>query len=292
MVFLTKKTQKVREAELDDRGLTRIIERCPSLVRNPNQLHPWGNAANWERDRWPQTAGRYQFLSHVEQSSANPDWPYFEYEINSQGFRGAWPGSDAEPLLVLGCSFTFGEGLDKGDTFWGMLDASHGPAVNLGVPGAGHSQIADLFWAALGAWPRAKRAIITWPNMTRFNYVNSRDQIWPIHPHLDHAGDPEFSSVWKSFWSSWSTNNIWHSFARAVELTETLAHSRGVQILHGAWGGREPERIIEQITGRSATGFAYATNGVVPEVARDGHHPGRTQNHAYYLRLRSLLDAD
>lgn len=277
-----KKKKKTETLDLTPQHLERIKALSPSRVRSPEDLSAWSNMNNWETDRWPQQPGRYQWLSHVEKNMSDPNWPLFEYEINPQGFRGTWPNQDAQDLtLLLGCSFTFGEGLDKPDTFWGILDGRLSGVINLGVPGAGHSQIAELFWAASRAWRGATRALITWPNMTRFHYINSEHKIWPIHPHQDHAASPEFVGVWNGFWNHWSTTNIWHSFARSVELAEAIAESRGIHLHHGTWGGTEPQTIIRSVTGKEPIPFAYAQLGETPEVARDGHHPGRKQNREY-----------
>lgn len=282
MESLTKKTRKNNQG-LTSNDLDYIERLSPSRVSSPKDLQAWSNQANWEEDRWPQQPGRYQFLGHMEQHNANPNWPYFEYEINDSGFRGAWPNSGAQDItLLLGCSFTFGEGLDKPDTFWGMLDqALPGHVINLGVPGAGHTQIAELLWAAARAWPGATRALITWPNITRFHYITEQHKIWPIHPHQDHAHDPNFVKVYQNFWSAWSDASVWHQFARSVELAELVAQSHSIKLHHGTWGGGEPMDIIRCVSGKPTIPFAYAELGRAIDVARDGHHPGRKQNSAY-----------
>src|SRR5690606_31285854 len=60
------------------------------------------------------------------------------YSTNALAFRGAAEAARAPAALWLGDSFTFGFGVDDGETFVDRLDAAHAGGlrhVNLGVPG-------------------------------------------------------------------------------------------------------------------------------------------------------------
>lgn len=62
------------------------------------------------------------------------------YEVNSAGLRGPLPEPGVPTVLVMGDSFTFGEGVALEDTFTARLSRFHpsGPVfVNAGVPGYG-----------------------------------------------------------------------------------------------------------------------------------------------------------
>lgn len=252
----------------------------PTLVKSVSELRRFSNAANWE-NFIPQTAGRYQFLSSFEQQRSDPNWKYFEYEINEIGFRGPIPDVNSKNVtLWLGCSFTLGEGLDIDQCFYGMVtNELNLNSLNLGMCGFGHYQIAQLFHAATNIWSNIDRVIITWPNIHRVPYYTSQNHMWNIHPHMDHGNSKEFVNVHDSYWKYWSNQDTLHKFRDSVEKVFLISKLKNIPVIHGTWGGMDPAEIINFFTNDEVLNFGF--NRTPMHYARDGGHPGVLQNRDY-----------
>ena len=95
------------------------------------------------------------------------------YAVNSAGYRCAeWrPMPDGKKnVIVLGCSHTFGEGLDEGDVWVDRLAAKTDSKAlrwwNLGQPGASGEKIVRILYATEKVlFP--KIIIICWPEWSR-----------------------------------------------------------------------------------------------------------------------------
>ena len=92
------------------------------------------------------------------------------YEIGDGGLRGDPPPPGRRTVLVLGDSFTFGEGVRIQDTFTSRLERSMaaeaaGPAfVNAGVPGYGTEQEAARLPALIDRYDPAAVLLVAVPN--------------------------------------------------------------------------------------------------------------------------------
>lgn len=92
------------------------------------------------------------------------------YEIGPHGFRGDPPAPGRPVVLVVGDSFTFGEGVRLADTFVARLErafAHRSPApcfVNAGVPGYGTREEAARLPSLLEAYRPAAVLVVAVPN--------------------------------------------------------------------------------------------------------------------------------
>jgi len=275
-----------KTADSGDIGALRKFS--PHLMNKIADLETFSNRYNWSNSI-PDKAGRYQFCNGNEQQRSDPNWKFFEYEINEIGFRGPIPSPDEKNItLWLGCSFTFGEGLDYDQCFYGMVTEEAGlKSLNLGMMGFGYYQIANTMHAALNIWHNIERVIITWPNIHRTPYFTSENKMWNIHPHMDHSYSKEFVRVHDAFWKHWSNDDCLHKFRDAVEKTELLANYNNIKIIHGTWGGAAADEIINLVTQEPVISFGYRTSPM--DYARDGLHPGIKQNRDYANKLLGVI---
>lgn len=269
--------------------LDRLVDLNPLAVTKPQDLRAWSNAANWEPHLYPQTEGWHKWLSQMEVGMSRPDWPHFEYYINDMGFRDHYPKTKTKRALgFFGCSFTFGQGLPTNETFPYLISQHLGlPYLNLGMCGFGHHMIAQTFLAAVQIW-KLEYAVITFPNIERFNYVTRDDLVWPVHPHRDHQTD-EHIDVHKAVWKYFSPNHHYHQFKDSLVHILQTAKQYGVRLAIGSWGGANPHSIVNRITGYDTVNFIYSFNNG-GDLARDRCHPGHAQHVDYALKISKRIE--
>lgn len=130
-------------------------------------------------DDWP-LVGHYHPMDTKEQyeiNAVNPEfrllWPEdsVTYTTNKFHYRCAeWADVDwSSSVLVLGCSFTFGVGLDDSQTITHQLSKLIDmPVVNLGQGGASWTFIWVNTIRLLAAGIKPKAVIYIWPNTNRY----------------------------------------------------------------------------------------------------------------------------
>lgn len=104
-------------------------------------------------------------------------WEYrnktLNYTVNSQNYRAPeWDQIDwANSVVIYGCSFVFGEGLDDRDTIAAQLEQIiNRPVINLGASGTGaqwqlinQTLLLTNFcepWATVTIWPSVSRTVL------------------------------------------------------------------------------------------------------------------------------------
>lgn len=99
-------------------------------------------------------------------------WQYqpISYTLNGQGFRAPefhdvdWASS----VVMLGCSYVLGEGLDNTQCLPYQLSEIIGrPVINLGISGAGPDLIFYNALALQQQYPQLQKVIIVWPGADR-----------------------------------------------------------------------------------------------------------------------------
>jgi len=114
-----------------------------------SRTRDWGHALLPKRDRWPGVKVQFRPGSRFELNYDSNPRGYFDdnggltYRINEYGFRGPDYPLDKPPgkqrVVLLGDSFTFGEGVRFEDTFGERLEQrlgrDHVEVLNLGVGG-------------------------------------------------------------------------------------------------------------------------------------------------------------
>lgn len=168
---------------------------------------------------------KYGFFAddHIPDSVATDRSQYGEYKVNSHGYRcPEWePLPDGKKnVVILGCSHTFGIGLEEGevwvDQLYRLVDKNRLRFWNLAVPGAS----ADLCTRILYATEKVlfpKIVIVCWPASSR------RERLDQYPKNLTNAA-PELALENNTT----DTNN----FLKNVFLVEKFAEKNGAKVLH------------------------------------------------------------
>lgn len=134
----------------------------------------------------------WRFEPNAVVADRGPDFE-LEYRCDADGFRAAAPRADAERnVLFVGDSFTFGVGVEAGDTFVEHFAASAGrvQAHNLGMAGYGVDQmLCALREVGLARKPELVIAVFVLDDFTRsttsYRYRNG----WMRKPTFGLEGD-------------------------------------------------------------------------------------------------------
>ena len=111
-------------------------------------------------------------------------WNDLDYNLNSQGYRCPefemikWE----ESTVILGCSLTFGAGVNSSNTIDFFLSKLlQEPVINLGVIGTGPDFVRDNLIRLHSQNIKPKRVIVYWPWYHRWYYIkkNSTQIVFP-----------------------------------------------------------------------------------------------------------------
>ena len=117
------------------------------------------------------------------------DWIYrnkqIKYTTNSAGYRAQeWYKLDwANSILVLGCSFVFGDGVDDTETIPFYMEKILGiPTINLGAGGASQLWLLHNSTILYENYPCPKAIVFVWPDQSRVlrynNFQPARESVW------------------------------------------------------------------------------------------------------------------
>ena len=226
--------------------------------------------------------GLHKFLSDIEKSQHDPEYPEFYYNINDLGFRDYYPCTTESNIIgFFGCSFTWGEGLDTTTNFPHLVSSHfHCPHLNFGVGGTGAQRIALTFAAAANIWPM-EIAVITLPNWARFHYVDSIGNLKRIHLPFKISRSDELEIVRQSLISSFSDQYMLSMTKDAINYMLTVAKLKNIKLVLASWDF-DTRAIIKGITEKSAVEYELWNNNYAEfkrlktpgMFARDMSHPG------------------
>lgn len=229
--------------------------------------------------------GKHKWLNGAEEMRSKKDYEEFYYSINDMGFRDAYPGPDQSNILAFfGCSFTFGEGLPSKKNFPYMLAHKTGQQMlNLGMPGTGAHRIYLTMLAASNIW-NIDTAVVTFPNYSRFHYVDNAGNLLSIIP--PHPIEPkDVNKVRLSLLKSFSDSYFISQTRDAVQSIILLAKLKGIKLILGSWD-MHTRTMIKKC-------FNYEPANYIPntksETARDNIHPGPTAARDYTKELTKFI---
>jgi hypothetical protein len=297
---------------------------------NPKLIMPWSvktmeelktrleydtSRNNFGKGEYP---GVVQYLSDAERDNskraiASGFTHYKEndvsYQINSLGFRGDWEledfvEDDTFKLLVMGCSFTLGEGLAY-DDMWSVILAKRletflGKKVklaNTALCGASLNNQTRLF-SMISDHAKFDMAIMLAPHVGRHEYVvKSRqlDQPFPVAlvPNFKHMNA---GPAYDHFYKFATEEYLYYDYLRSIEHLKHIADAKRMPLLVGSWDPTATNLMIEGSSFDPLPIF-YIWENIKGEhkhrMARDGNHPGPFSNSHYvdqiWNRVISLL---
>ncbi len=124
---------------------------------------------------WASSDGPKDFERNKKKMPAT--WKYLTkkvtYKVNSSGYRThEWKDIDwPNAILLLGCSNTFGVGVDEDETLSYYLEQLTGrQVVNLGTPGGSNSLISYLCALSLEKFPNPYAVVVNWTTTDRYRH--------------------------------------------------------------------------------------------------------------------------
>jgi hypothetical protein len=217
------------------------------------------------------------------------------YAVNSYGYRcPEWrPMPDGgKNVIVLGCSHTFGEGLDEGEVWVDRVAAKTDPKAlrwwNLGQPGASGEKIVRILYATEKVlFP--KIIIICWPLWSRRERLDATpNSLMSYDPLLktetEHTDRNNFlkNIFFSEKFAGKNNAKLFHCFAQDVyELNSaTVYKDTSLKLCWPEWDRHHlPDAKREHIT--------------TPSLARDGVHYGVEHHRVFaekiYSRFKSKL---
>ena len=204
--LLKKQAEEHQKTDKDAKQKLLKLQQDTHWFSQDNHLlsaMPFGIEPNpaWESQDSTEGMIRYKAMfSEVVQDKTG--WPEVTYDLNSHGFRNPpfqTIDYSKQQILVVGCSFSFGMGLNQNHLWHDYLNDGFPEAQiwNLGVPGCSNDTITRLVYRAAPVI-RPSIIIIQWTHFNRREYItetNGLQRILPNHPRFWNDG----SEAYKGF---------------------------------------------------------------------------------------------
>ena len=213
----------------------------------------------------------------------------FNYTLNSQGFRAPeflkvdWASS----VVVLGCSFVFGEGVDDTQCLTYQLSEIIGrPVINLGIPGAGPDLIFYNNIVLQRQYPQPQQVIIVWPGADRLTQFTNQGAncygIWDCDPR-----NPEYNTAWNRIYVTMNANS--EHRAHVMKMYSCALQSIwGQRLREFTWALETADHIgCELLNGNRSSWDNPDLNRL--DRARDLVHPGPDWHRAWSKQIAKSL---
>jgi hypothetical protein len=188
-------------------------------------------------DNWSGTDSPELYLNNLK--TAPLDWRYrskkITYKVNSSGYRTReWKDINwKESIVILGCSNTFGIGLDEDETISYMLESKiNRPVINLGYPSGSNELILNNSVALFENFGAPYGVVINWstPDRMRYFFKDGYLDLGPWnHDTYDSFQDgvdidklyklstlDENNVISKNYYISRTANSIWSGRTKYV----------------------------------------------------------------------------
>lgn len=170
-----------------------------------SQDHPFGFLPNTSDGsiHWHRGDNAKLYKKHAKKFGSK--WKYYKkditYNLNNSGFRTKeWADIDwKNSVVLLGCSITYGVGLDEDETLAYHLEQKlNVPVINLGIPSAGNEKILQNLVCIINNFKMPKMIIINYTANDRILFYGSDKEHyvgpWSIGSlslsKWPHANDP------------------------------------------------------------------------------------------------------
>ena len=227
------------------------------------------------------------------------------YRVNRLGIRtsGIDLVKDYVNTLMVGCSFTFGEGLPYKMTWPYLISNKYNCSFeNLGFPGASISRIARILTTILPI-KNPERVIVLFPSHGRqelFTTIttplpgdnSSFDTInySPGYPHTVSSYQKiclDYEQCVKS--SHIDTVDMYKNF----HIIKLLADNLGIELIVSSWDLDVHEKLYDVFDeSQIAAHFHYLAQDKKNDKARDGMHPGENPNIVFAANIEYCINGN
>jgi len=213
-----------------------------------------------------------------------PQYPDFEYQVNSLGFRDTHEVLDQVDHCYYGCSMTWGEGVPHDATWSQQLDQVLGTVSNnFGIGGTSAEECMLMFMAT--SWlVQMKRAVFMFPDYHRKTVCIGRENnqtdciYWQLLANDNWkkytAVDAYSRNIRDAHDAHFRTSGVEHmdSFRKVVQTILYVAELRGIEVVLGSWNDQTCQ-VLRQMKDDDDS-LKIAQWCPMTDVGRDDHHPG------------------
>lgn len=177
-----------------------------------------GTYSTWDFSGTDNYSNFKKNLEIFKKNNKNEKWYYennsVKYTLNSFGYRTKqfdevdWSNS----ILIFGCSYISGVGVDDRHTISSFLEAELGmPVINLGVGGSSSSFHMHNSTILSSYYPRPKVVIYVWSNMERyFRYVSDNvEHHGQWKKNLKTFNKDKYDGIIRNVMSIMTIKNLW-----------------------------------------------------------------------------------
>ena len=225
------------------------------------------------------------------------------YRINRLGIRtsGTDLVKDYVHTLMVGCSFTFGEGLPYKMTWPYLISKKYNCSFeNLGFPGSSISRIARILTTILPI-KKPKRVIILFPAHGRQELFVDKNWVGldntnfetitysPGHP----PSEPSHSKICLDYEQSLSSHIDLVDMYKNFHIIKLLADNLGIELIVSSWDTEVYKELFNVFDeSQIASHFHYLAQDNKNDKARDGMHPGENPNRVFAAGIAYLINGN
>lgn len=229
---------------------------------------------------WMHTDSKDLYLSNLKTMPFN--WRYrtkkVEYHLNSSGYRThEWNKIDwKNAIVLLGCSNTFGIGLDEEETYATMLEHDTGrQVVNLGIPAGSTAAILANCSTLVSRYGIPYAVIINWPPLTRLRYY-TQHTFYEVGHWTNEGNKANNADLFSIYFNMFADD------------TNTLVYNYYISQAASAMFNDRTKYITFSYIEESAHYMRADTYIQMYQTAREGIHPGveTSQETTKYLLSR------
>lgn len=225
------------------------------------------------------------------------------YRINRLGIRtsGIDLVKDYVDTLMVGCSFTFGEGLPFEMTWPYLISKKYNCTYeNLGFPGSSISRITRILTTILPA-KKPKRVIILFPSHARQELFINKDWKGLDGSNFEtinySAGYPPIEPIQTKICLDYENSLSSHvdlvDMYKNFHIIKLLADSLDIQLVVSSWDPNVHEKLYDVFDESQIAGhFHYLAQDKKKDKARDGMHPGETPNRVFANYIEYCLNGN
>jgi len=226
------------------------------------------------------------------------------YRVNRLGIRtsGIDLVKDYVHTLMVGCSFTFGEGLPYKMTWPYLISKKYNCSFeNLGFPGSSISRIARILTTILPI-KKPKRVIVLFPSHGRQELFTTITTPLPgdnssfdtINYSPGYPSDvPSYQKICLDYEQSLSSHIDLVDMYKNFHIIKLLADNLGIELIVSSWDHYVHEKLYDVFDeSQIASHFHYLPQDQKNDKARDGMHPGEHPNRVFAANIEYRINGN